>query len=185
MLSPRTARGNRFGLAILGLLLVAGGVFGLGQAANAWFSGSKHQPLITSAETRYVHHHDWLWAVAAGAAAVIVVICLRWLLVQARRSNISTLVVESDAGAGRSTVGAAVVAQAVSDELSLHPDVVSARAEITGVRRDPELRVTVTAAEASQVPAIRRYLETEVLVHATHALDLDHVPPTHVTIAFA
>jgi hypothetical protein len=176
MQSPRTARGNRLGLAFLGLLSLAGGSFALAQSQNVLVAGSANRPLLTPSETSFARTNGWFWIAVAAAAVVVALGCVRWLLVQARRAKLNNLRVEPDPITGATHIGADLLADAVSTEISSYADVTRSHAQFTGYASRPELRLNVRAAERADLPGLRHRIAREAVAHARVALDLDELP---------
>jgi hypothetical protein len=183
MLHPRTTRTNRYGLAVIGMTLLAGGIFALGQSQNLWLAHTASDPLLVGSETRYTHAHTWLWILAAIVAAVLALGCIRWLLNQARRADLHTLRLETDPAHGQTTIPAHVIARAIETDLTQHPGINAARVEITGQPASPTLRITTSATDPQMVSVIRRCVETDIPANARALLDLPDDPPVYLTIA--
>ena len=85
-MSRRTARGNRIGLVVVGLVLLAAGAYALarGVAVRPELLGSAHAPLTDQHVRRYPTSQSWFWPVVAGVTVMIALLALRWLAVQAR-----------------------------------------------------------------------------------------------------
>jgi len=91
MSSRRTGRGNRYGLFLIGLVLLLGGGLALARSLGAFNhpvpllgAASASSPLLSQPETDYVHGAAWFWPVLGVAAALLALICLRWLLTPLR-----------------------------------------------------------------------------------------------------
>jgi hypothetical protein len=170
----RAARGNRVGLALLGLpTLLAGGVV-LARSAG----GSVIYP---PAAQRYVHGHGWIWPAVAAVAIVVGLVCLRWLLVQARRDRLLHIRIDSDRrpaaeeaaeeGAGRTIVPAEAISDFVTSELADQPGVRRVRAELSGRPDRSELWLRVTVAADTDLARLRGHLTDELLPDLRGALD--------------
>jgi hypothetical protein len=140
--TKRTARGNRIGLGLLGLvLLVAGGaivirstgLFGgvLGPAAD---------PVYSDGTAAWVHdQRPWLWLTIAAVGVLVALLALRWLLVQLRSARLGRLMLDTDhadaPASGRADVPAGVVTTAVGQEVDAYRGVqtirVAPRADLT------------------------------------------------------
>ena len=137
MVPYRTSRGNRLGLALVGSVLLGAGAFTLAQSQNLLGAHTAGTPLLTGSERRYAAEHGWLWIALAAAAVIVTLLCLRWLLVQSRRSKVDTFDLEPDAVRGATRVGAVVVTDAVADEVADYPGVRGAHAVLAGEASDP------------------------------------------------
>lgn len=174
----RTARGNRIGLAIVGVLLVAGGGAALARGLGVFaapFGLPAAQPLLNGAERRFAQDHAWFWYVVAAVAVIIALLAIRWLLVQTRSGALRRLRVQGDAG-GRTHMPARAATRAVTDELSAHAGIARAAAVLTGSPSAPRLRLNVTADRDCDWPHVRGVLNGEALAHLRQALELDDLP---------
>ena len=74
-------RTNRIMLLLLAVLLIAAGL-GAGAASIGVFgTATRHSSLIANPAGHFIGTQgDWLWPVAAVAAAIVVLLALRWLL---------------------------------------------------------------------------------------------------------
>ena len=176
----RTARGNRVGLAVVGVLLVAGGgaalARGLGLLAGP-LGLPAAQPLLNAAERRFAKDTPWFWYVVAAVAVIIAVLAVRWLLVQTRSGALRVLRVPgASGGGGRTRMPARAAARAVTDELSAHRSIARAGAVLTGSPSAPRLRLNVTADQDCDWPRVRDTLAGEARTHLRRALELDALP---------
>ena len=180
----RTARGNRLGLAVVGVLLVAGGgaalARGLGLLAGP-LGLPAAQPLLNAAERSFAKDTSWFWYVVAAVAVIIAVLALRWLFVQARSGALRVLRVPgatggAQAAGGRTRMPARAASRAVTDELSAHRSIARAGAVLTGSPSAPRLRLSVTADQDCDWPRVRDTLGGEALAHLRRALELDALP---------
>ena len=73
----------------MGLLATAAGALGI--AANVGLFGDDRAsaPVIDAATQSYAASHDWYWPVVAGVAVLVLLLALRWLLVQLRHDTVS------------------------------------------------------------------------------------------------
>lgn len=177
----RTARGNRLGLAIVGVLLVAGGGAALARGLGVLPGLPAAQPLLNAAERRFAKDTPWFWYVVAAVAVIIAVLAIRWLLVQTRSGALRVLRVPgasdgNQAAGGRTRMPARAATRAVTDELAAHRSIAHAGAVLTGSPSAPRLRLNVTADQDCDWPRVRETLNGEALTHLRRALELDALP---------
>jgi len=164
MMTNRTARGNRVGLAVTGLVLLIAGGYVLARSLGAFGSTQARQPVYTDAEAGWIRTTIWIWLAVAAVGVMIAILALRWLIVQLRTERLNRLIVDTDAGAvdgadvavGRTDLPAGALSTAVGSEIQTYPGVRSVHAYQTG---DPD------------VPRVRRRIVDEAVAHAPTALD--------------
>jgi hypothetical protein len=168
-----TARLNRGLLALLGVVFLAAGVFGLA----AHFG----RLTVVKPTARVLPHqgqpHTWVLYTVAAAAILVGLLCLRWLAAQlAVRPRARTWQLETDPSRGRTELGTGVAVAPFTEEVTGYPGVRSVRAALTGTHRDPALSVTISAATDADLTAIRARLAAEGLPRLREALELDGLP---------
>ena len=171
-------RTNRTVLAVLGLILLALGVSGLLLGAGTFDHDLAHRNLLDNPISRFFGAQGiWLWPIAALGALIIAVLCLRWLLtVVFSTARLGDITVRGGRSAGRTTVTANAIGDAVSDEIETYRGVHTARAQVEGGTADPRLAVTVNTDWNADLAALRRRVETNALQHARQALDDPDLP---------
>lgn len=163
---------NRVMLALLGLLLLAGGVVALVRSFGGFGDVYARDSMITRAEGRYVDRNGaWLWTVVAVAAGVIALLALRWLLAQLRSDRVSSLELESDDRLGTTTLQSSAVTSAVCEEIESYRGVSSAKARLLHSAEQPDLVLEVSLDERADIAATRSRIESEAITHARQALD--------------
>ncbi len=182
----RTARGNRIGLGLLGLvLLVAGGAIVIRSTGLfGGLLGPAADPVYSDGTAAWVHdQRPWLWLTIAAVGVLVALLALRWLLVQLRTDRLGRLMLDTDdvgvPASGRADVPAGVVTAAVGEEVDTYRGVQKVRVALTGRPDQPELRLTVTADPDADLSRIRRRITGEALAHARSALDTDRLT-THL-----
>ncbi len=181
----RTARGNRVGLALTGLVLLAAGAALLAAHQGLYGSAGKRDVLYPASARRFVHTNaGWLWPVVAGAAIVLGLVFLRWLLVQPRTDRLRSVVVDSDdpttpdlsTSAGRTRMAASALTDAVEDDIAALDGVRRVSAALSGHRDQPELWLRVVTDVDADLPRVRRHIATTVLADARASLDRPDLP---------
>jgi hypothetical protein len=174
----KTARGNRLGLLLIGLLLIILGGLVIARGARlfpqSW--APARAPLITnSVHTAFVRDFPTLWWVVAGAAIVLALLGLRWLLVQGRRQKLGGMRLQRGP-AGVTEVDTGSVADAMATEVSSQPGVLGASAALVGTNAHPAVRLHMAVAETVPMNAIREQLGGSAIPHMRQVLETDRVP---------
>lgn len=181
----RTARGNRQGLALIGLLLLAAGAavpllvygpfhpFSTGQTGSAGQAGEtlgsvgeRIAPLLAA---------PWVPYAAAATAVAVVLLALRWLLVQGRSARVTSLHLE-EGERGRTDVVARAACKALAREVSGYPGVRRGRAQLTESSREPCLTLDLVLAEDADPVAVWQRCRNDALARLRVSLDLDRIP---------
>jgi hypothetical protein len=169
----RPARLNRSLLAVIGVLLLAGGAFvlltGLGvlhvRPAAAALVTTSAQPL------------DWVPYIATVAAIVLGLLCLRWLAAQGlRRPKTGTWHLARDRDHGDTRLSAAIATDPLVTDIEGYPGVSGASASLTGGRANPRLYVTVAADPEVDLGSLRGQIAEHAVGRLRQALELDHLP---------
>ncbi|WP_020669300.1 alkaline shock response membrane anchor protein AmaP [Amycolatopsis nigrescens] len=169
----RPARLNRTLLALLGLVLLAGGAFAVATyygLLRVLDPGSALIPAPPAAPT-------WAYYAAAAVAVVLGLLCLRWLLAQAaRKPKTSTWRLERRPEQGSTRLDAAVATQPLAEEIEAYPGVHSVRATLAGAQQSPSLFLAVGAERGADLGELRRRIEGHALPRLRQALDLGELP---------
>jgi hypothetical protein len=176
MTTARAGRGNRYGLTVVGLLLTAAGAAALTVGLGVFGTTRQHTPLLTAAQTRYVHSHGWFWPAVAIVAAGTAFACLRWLLVQTRRDRVGVLHLETDRRRGATRIQSRIATDALETEIATYPGVTRARAHLTGSPSQPELALTVAAERGADLADLRTLIHTDAVAHLRAALEQERLP---------
>lgn len=186
----RTARGNRVGLTVTGLVLVIAGA-ALFAAYRSYYGGvdTAKYPIYPASARRFVHQQGgWLWPVVAAVSIVVGLVFLRWLLVQARIDRVRTLVVDSDAereiagpngapnGVGRTRMPATAITDVVEDDLVGLRGVRRASATVSGHTDAPELWLRVVTEANADVGRIRADIVDTVVPDVRTCLEAPEMP---------
>ncbi|MGH3566942.1 MAG: alkaline shock response membrane anchor protein AmaP [Pseudonocardia sp.] len=173
----RPAALNRTLLAVIGLILLAAGAFGLllglGVLRGVLPGLDPAAPLIPPG----VGVQGWVPYATIVAATLIGLLCLRWLLAQAlRRPTTGTWRLHHDPARGTTLLAADTVADAVAADIEAYPGVSKASAVLTGTRARPTLHLDVTTEENIPVTALRDRIAGHALPRLCRALGRDTVP---------
>jgi hypothetical protein len=171
-------RTNRAMLLLLAILLIAAGAAGGAASVGAFGTATLHGPLIHNRVDTYIGAHSvWFWPAAAGLGLIVVLLALRWLLVLLFSTDRSgDLTFPGDRSAGRTTLDAGALTEAVTQEIESYRGVHAARARLIGNPDDADLVVTVTLEETADLAALRQRIETGALTHARAAIGNPSMP---------
>lgn len=174
--SRATARTNRTGIALTGLLLLVAGSAAIAAALGAFGTRVADEPVITSGTTRFVERSTWFWPVVALVAVVLALLGLRWLAVQLRSSRLARLDLEPDRRDGETVLHTAALTAALTDEIESYRGVAGSRADLLGDSASPRLALRVDLDGRADPGEVRRRIETQALAHARAALGHDVLP---------
>lgn len=174
-MNRRTARGNRLGLVIVGVILLAAGAFALGRGLGLIARLPADEPILSMAERRMAHTTPWFWWAAAAVAIVVLLLALRWLLVQGRSSKINTLRLDGGPD-GDTRMPSRVVTRAVEHDVEDTPGIVRAHAALAGSRSRPTLRLDLTADDRADWPRLRQDVAGRIRDDLATSLELDQLP---------
>jgi len=177
-MTRHTARVSRTGLLIIGLILLlgAGAVLARALAASTSVLGSPNTAVLTPTQVSYPTQHSWVWPVVAAVSAVIALLALWWMAAQTSTKTVRRLPLEPNHVHGTTVLRADAATGAITDELESYPSIRSADAALRGSRREPGLRLAVTAENRSDPAMLRRSIETEAIPHLRTALELETIP---------
>ena len=180
-LRPRTrargvVRANRVVLALLGLLLTAAGAAALAAGLGLFGSRFSDRPVLDSPVSDFVDASPWFRPVVAVAGGVLALLCLWWLLVQARSDRVGEVPLSRDPKRGYTDVDAAALTGAVEDEVEGYRGVTRARAGLSGARTAPLLTLTVTLDGRVDAGELHHRVVDGAVAHARQALGKPDLP---------
>jgi len=167
---------NRVLLTILGLLLLAAGVYTLLRSWGAFGDAAADDPLFTPAARDWVdRNQDWFWPVMAGLSTLLALLAVRWLLAQLRTDRPGNSDLAWSTPTGRTRIRAGAISDAVSDDIESDPGVERAVVRMVGDEQHPELHVYVDARDDASLADLRDHLEDSAIPQLCSALDLGDV----------
>ena len=171
-------RTNRVVLALLGVLLFAGGTLGVLAGTEALGRDLDRRRLLDNPVARFIGDNSgWFWPAAALGAALLALLGLRWLVaVLSPAPRAGDIVIRSDRSAGRTTLRPGALGDALATELQTYRGVHAARVRVSGTPTDPGLEVAVRTTEDADLAQLRHRIETEALIHTRQALDAPQLP---------
>lgn len=166
---------NRTWLAILGFLLLAGGVSALLQSATILQNIAPTPPPGTKIVTGGLHPffaQQWLLILFLVVGIIVGALALLWIIAQIPRKNLAeTFRLQQPGAQGRTTCDPSVLADAVTHQISSLPGVVAASALLRGTADDPDLTLKVTVNDQTDIRALLRHLEKTTLAELSTALE--------------
>ncbi len=165
-------RTNRVMLLLLAVLMIAVGAAAGAASVGAFGTGTMHRTLMDNPVGNFFGAQgDWIWPVIAAAAAIVVVLALRWLLTLMfstdRRRDIPVVAASS---AGRTVLTAGALTEAVAEEIESYQGVHAASARLIGEPAAPKLVVGADLEADADPAALRRRIETGAVAHARTAV---------------
>ena len=126
MNTTRTARGNRLGLALTGLVLLVGGGYLITRSLGACGTLQAQDPIYSAGTAGWIHdQRPWFWVALAALAVILAAVLIRWLLAQLRTDSLNRIALDTDTstgrGSGRVGLPAAALTAAVGAEIDSLP----------------------------------------------------------------
>ena len=167
-------RRNRFGLILLGLVLLAIGVYGLARGWGAFGQQAASEPVLVESWRRAFARNSNLWWPAVGLGALLVsLLGMRWLRAQVAPATFARIDLAHREEGGMTVVRPAGAARALADDIETYRGVAGASARVIGDPTAPEIDLRVEVVEGCDVPTLRSRIEEEALVRFQEALELE------------
>ncbi|MBR8741136.1 alkaline shock response membrane anchor protein AmaP [Nocardiopsis sp. MG754419] len=170
----RSARGNRLGLVIVGMVLLAVGAAALAAGQGLFGPGIARTPLLSDG-VNAVLAQPWVPYVTVAVAFVAGFLALRWLMVQGMNDTVGRLYLERH-DEGNVEMSESAARGALEQEVAEYPGVRRARARLTESGDAPHLRLALTLDEDADVTRVWHRVREEGLANLRSALELEHVP---------
>lgn len=174
--APGAVRTNRALLVLGGLVLLLAGLATLGLGTGLLNPPARHEPVLNEVADGWFDDHSWVWWPIAAGGVLVALLCLWWLLAQARSNRVSTLRIGERTEQGRTTVAASALTDAVETEVESYRGVDRARAHLSGTATAPTLTLAVTLDGRVDVPRVQEEVVEEALAHARAALAVETLP---------
>ncbi|SFA77046.1 hypothetical protein SAMN05216266_101326 [Amycolatopsis marina] len=169
----RPARLNRALLALIGALLLAGGVFVLFTHFGVLRVLDPADPLVPGTGAP----PTWVYYVVAAGAVLLGLLALRWLLTQAaRRPKTRTWELHQQPEQGSTRLDADVATGPLVAEIEAVSGVDWASASLSGERQDAVLYLVVGAERGANLGELRQRIEQDAVPRLRQALDLESLP---------
>jgi len=198
-MSSKTARGNRIGLGVVGVLLLAAGAYVLARSLGAFGTEQADAPVYSERTASWIHaQQPWIWIAFAAVGVIVALLALRWLLVQLRTERLGRIAMDTDLGAdppytddreytadpdycddpgaGRTSLPTSALTAAIGQEIDAYPGVRAVTVHVAGRPDLPELRLEVTIDADADPARIRTRIVEEAIAHAKAALDTEFLP---------
>ena len=198
-MSSKTARGNRIGLGVVGVLLLAAGAYVLARSLGAFGTEQADAPVYSERTASWIHaQQPWIWIAFAAVGVIVALLALRWLLVQLRTERLGRIAMDTDLGAdppytddreytadpdysddlgaGRTSLPTSALTAAIGQEIDGYPGVRAVKVHVAGRPDLPELRLEVTIDADADPARIRTRIVEEAIAHAKAALDTEFLP---------
>lgn len=167
------ARGNRWGLAAIGvLLLVIGAIaFAVGQG----LFGAVADRTLLDEPVGPLLRHPWAPYVAVAVAVAAGFLALRWLLAQILADTVSKVRLDRTSE-GVTDLSTSAAHGALEQEVTGYEGVRRARARLTESSTRPRLHLALTLDDDADVARVWRRVRDEALANLRCALELDGLP---------
>jgi hypothetical protein len=166
---------NRTVLLLIGVVFVAAGAGGLLLSLNLLGGDTGPLPVVPKSVAGYATGTPWLpWAVA-GAAVVVALLGLCWLLAQFRVDWPTQLDLTGDRLDGNTTLSAGALTDAIEDDAASILGVTDASASL---RSQPTRRLdlTVDLAAFADLGEVRQRLEEQTVTRTRQVIDQPTLP---------
>ncbi|GAB3133102.1 alkaline shock response membrane anchor protein AmaP [Microbispora hainanensis] len=174
-MKTRSGKGNRVGLAVLGLVLLAVGGLAIARALGSFGDAAAREPVVDAGARSFAATTPWFWPVVAAVGIVIGLIGLAWLLALLRVDRPRRLRLESGT-TGVTEVDAHPASEALAEQVSTYPEVRRAHAVLRGPSDDPHLDIGVSAEEPADLGALVTRLHDEAVPDLRTTLGLRRLP---------
>ncbi len=170
---------NRALLAMLSLLLLGSGAYGLARGYEAFGSHQADEPLLLESVREWVARNgNWFWVVVFLVSLVVSWLSLRWLLAQFRAPRVTEIDFTTEGSKGSTRLRAAGAAHALARDIEGYLEVSSAAARVVSDGERPEVDVKVDVHDDADVPALRGKIEEQALRRFSQALEVPAVTAT-------
>ena len=167
---------NRALLALLSLLLLGAGGYGLARGYGAFGDEAAEDDLLLEPVRSFVGRNENLfWACVFAACLLVAYIALRWLLAQFRSPRLTELDLTDDESRGTTRLRAAGASQALATDIEEYLEVSSASARLVEDGERPEVDLRVDVHDDADVPALRSRIEEHALRRFCQALEVADV----------
>lgn len=170
-----SARVNRFGLALLGLVLIAAGAASLAAGAGVFGSGPARAELFGGPIPGWLAR-PWVPYAFAAAAIIVALVALRWLTAQGGTDAVGRLRMETEPSSGTIEMPSLVARGALAEQVGRYPGVRRVRVHLTESRHDPNVRLDLTLNADADVAAVWQRCRQEGIEQLRGALELDRLP---------
>lgn len=175
----RSAGGARWGLTLLGLVLLAAGVLTVLLVSEVFGAARPLRPVLDPVVEQFLNANGTATRIVAIVAGVLLLVLgLIWTVRSLRPETRPDLVLDGGTGT-EIRINASAAADAVADGAAALPGVTRARARMVGSAAHPAVRAIVWVDEDvadTEVAEISHRLDAEVLPQARDALGMAELP---------
>jgi hypothetical protein len=179
-------RVERATFSVIGLLLLAAGLYTLLRGLGTFGHGASDDPLISGSTRRFLGDHEaWWWAAGAVGALLAVLAGLGLLRRQLRavpRRGAHPLVRRREDGVTR--VDRAALTGALEQELEHLPDIARASARLVRAGTHPLVDLRLHVADDADLGEVRGAVEDDALERFRRAIETDQLA-AHVHVKLA
>ncbi len=169
---------NRVVLSLLGLILLAGGAYGLARGYGAFGDSRADQPVLVESVRTFVGRNDtWFWPVSFVVALLIAYLGYRWLRAQLIPGGRRPTYHVAD-GRDELVIASAALEAAIATDLEHDHRINAANTRLTAFGDTPELQVTMTVRDDVALQELKHDFETHHLERARSALETTNIRST-------
>jgi hypothetical protein len=168
-------RGNRVGLALIGLVLLAIGGLSLARGLGAFGVDAARRPVLERGTTALASGRPAFWPAVAAVGVVLALIGLAWLFTLMHLDRVRRIRLQAGAS-GVTEVEGAPVGRALADQVSTYPAVRRAHAVLRGRADAPRLDLGVTAGGPADLSDLVTKLHEEAVPDLRTTLGLNRLP---------
>ncbi|MEE2035947.1 alkaline shock response membrane anchor protein AmaP [Nocardiopsis sp. CT-R113] len=172
--SRRSARGNRWGLAVVGAVPLLAGAAALAAGRGLFGASLAESPLLSEPVAGFLGQ-QWVPYAAVAVALAAGFLALRWLMAQGLNDTVGRLVLDKGQD-GRVEMSESVARGALEQEVADYPGVRRARARLTESSEAPHLRLALTLDDDADVTGVWQRVRSDALANLRRSLDLERVP---------
>jgi len=167
---------NRLGFGIVGLVLLAGGGYGLARHYGKFGADPQHDPILLPDVRNFVaNNRNWFWWAAGVASVVVALLALGWLRSQLRLPLPANNHLDRQELEGRTRLDGAAAAGALAADIDALPGVASADARVWGDPTRPDVYLRVYIHDDVAIDTLRADIERTGLARLRQALQVEHL----------
>lgn len=168
---------NRVVLALLALLLLTAGGFGLALSLGVFGERQATYPVLPQEVSTFPDGRPWFWWAVTGLLLLIAVLALLWLLTQLKTDRTTRLDRTTNARDGYTTLHVGALTSAIEDEALGITGVTDVSANVQE-HRGQHVFLRVELADSADIEQVRTRLEDEVVAHLREGLGDPSFPVT-------
>ncbi|HEX2701787.1 MAG TPA: hypothetical protein VHM89_16410 [Acidimicrobiales bacterium] len=163
-------------LAVIGLLLLAAGGYGLARSYGAFGADRADEPVLGDGVRGFVARNEgWFWPAAVVLAVLVAYLGWRWLRHQLGGDRVTRLDVSARAGGHPTYVHATAAAAALSRDVETYDGVRSVRTRVLSDGARPQVALTVDVDDDADVTTVSTRIDGHALPRFRQALEVEHL----------